>query len=189
MNTNKINLQNKRLKKYNQEQLKEYLEENKETDFTYFNFNSLDLTGINLSNRNLLGAIFKNSNLTDVNFSGSKLKFVSFEYADLSGTIFNGADISETNFLGACIREAVLEKAINYTNNRSVFLEAIRRTNNFTESEWATIGKINIHSLYWNKIFEQFASTTLSIFQKLAANGFVEWEIFGKDYLINRKTL
>ena len=105
---------------------------------------------------------------------------VNFSYADFRGADFSGADFRDANLYGANFRDA-----INYRDQHSIFQEVIRqqKVDTFSESEWAAIAQIIVHSLCWNSIKKRFADVIPHVFEILANQGYSEWLDYWNELL------
>ena len=83
----------------------------------------------------------------------------------------------DANLRGAYLRDAYLGDAENYSENHDFSFELVRqhKCSDFTDNEWAMIGKIAIHRLCWDSIKNKCGKPFMSILQKLADDGFGEY--------------
>jgi len=97
--------------------------------------------------------------------------------ADLRGADLGGADLRGADLRGADLGDADLGGAKNYSESHDIFMELVRRKQCkvFTDKEWAMIGRITIHRLCWGTIKNKFGKKMLSVFKKLAKDGFNEY--------------
>jgi hypothetical protein len=109
--------------------------------------------------------------------------------ADLRGANLGGADLEGAYLEGANLRGAYLEGVKNYSESHEVFQEIIRqqKCDTFTNSDWAIIGRIIVHRLCWDTIKNKFGKTAMTVFKKLSACGYSEWEERYKELLEGEK--
>jgi hypothetical protein len=95
------------------------------------------------------------------------------------------AEENKTNLWGADLEGADLEGVKNYSESHEVFQEIIRqqKCDTFTNSDWAIVGQIIVHRLCWDTIKNKFGKKAMTVFKKLSACGYREWEEVYKELL------
>lgn len=142
------------------------------------------IKNLDLSDRSFTGIDFTGANLSWTNFTNSDLLGGTFRGANLTGANLTGANIHIANFEGANFRNTILDGIKNYSTNRIIFLELIKRLglNNLSKSQLARICEVMIESLCYNNIIEKFGKKPLAVFKKLSKIGFSEYEEKYKMY-------
>ena len=128
--------------------------------------------GANLEDAYLVGADLRGADLEDAYLVGADLRGADLRGANLEDAYLVGADLVGADLVGADLR-----KIKNYYNSHDFFIELIRRKNqkDFTERQWAIIGKILVHRLCWDKLIDFSEKEMLSIGHKLKKDGFGEY--------------
>ena len=108
---------------------------------------------------------------------GANLEGANLRSANLEGANLWGANLRSANLGGANLGGANLLDAKEYKQSHDFFSEIVRRCSVkiFTSAEWKCIAVISIHRICWDTIKKQFSKTAMSVFKKLAKEGFDEW--------------
>jgi len=108
---------------------------------------------------------------------GANLRNADLGGANLRNADLGGANLGGANLRNADLRNANLGGAKNYYMSHDFAIELIRRMDVkvFTDKEWSVIGQIAIHRYCWDKIAKRHGKIALSIFEKLAKEGYGEY--------------
>jgi hypothetical protein len=150
------------------ESIKDCLERNKSANLQSADLQSADLRFANLRFANLQFADLQSADLRSADLQSADLRFADLQSADLRFANLRSADL----------RSANLRSAKGYADSHEFFAETIRqqKINLFNQNEWFMIGQILVHRLCWYSIQKRYGEKIVSVFAKLTAVGFDEWQ-------------
>ncbi len=127
--------------------------------------------------------------LRGADLRGADLRGADLTGAYLTGADLRGADLRGADLTGADLRGADLRGVKNYTDGHchAIGIEIIRRNiDEFTEAELAIAFKVSVNFPCWAEIIKEYGNKALSIFKKLTALGFGEYEERCKEEMERR---
>ena len=107
------------------------------------------------------------ADLRGADLEGACLRYAYLRYADLEGAYLRYADLTGADLAGIK----------NYSENREIFQEIVRRQSieTFTSPQWVMIGQILIYRLCWESIEKRYGKKFLTVLNKIKKLGFGEY--------------